>query len=269
MNKETPSDPSRPSHIQSLARTFQLIDIFSVNNQEISVTELSDRLGWPKSTTYGILSTLRDYRYVEQSPITGRYKLGARFFEIGHVVSRSWDIQSIALPHMQKLHAAVSEMVQLAAEDQGEVLHLEKIDFCHKMNVISKTGVRVPMHCCGMGKVLLAYHSNAEVNSILTRKGMAAMASKTITEAPILKQQLETIRQRGYAIEDCEVMDGVGCIAAPIFDAAGHVKYAVSVTGYRADLRDTKESIIPNLKQCAHTISHDFGYRNSQENKPN
>ena len=135
------------AHVQSLARALHLLDTLANVEREISLTEISELLDWPKSTVHGILSTLRDYRFIDQSAINGRYRLGIRLFELGQKAARNWGIREIALPTMQKLNAQCGEMVQLATEDAGEVLYLDKIDSTHIIRIVSEIGIRLPMHC--------------------------------------------------------------------------------------------------------------------------
>ncbi|MDR3121339.1 MAG: helix-turn-helix domain-containing protein, partial [Clostridiales bacterium] len=120
-----------PSHVQSVARALQVVELLAHENREVTLTEIAEKMGWPKSTAHGMLATLRDYRFVDQSPLNGRYRLGIRLFEFGHQVARSWDIRALALPHMQQLNRQYGEMVQLATEDRGEVLYIEKLDSTH------------------------------------------------------------------------------------------------------------------------------------------
>lgn len=250
------------SHVGSVARALELVEVLAEVNREISITELSKRLGWPKSTTYGLLSTLRDYRYVDQSAVTGRYKLGVRFFEVGSIVSRSWDIHTAALRHMRLLNAKLGEMVQLATEDNGEVLYIEKIDSSHMLRIVSEVGGRQPMHCTGLGKALLAYRSPAEVSYIIARKGMEQMTPRTIITLYELEKELEKVRRQGYALDDREVMEGLRCVAAPIFISGGKVKYAVSISGLYGNMQGEKlDLIVAMVKECAANISHAMGYR--------
>lgn len=252
----------KSSHVQSVARSLIMIDTLSEINREISLTELSLRLGWPKSTVHGLLSTLRDYHYIDQSPTTGHYKLGVRFFEIGNQVARSWDVSAVALPHMQRLNNRLGEMIQLATEDHGEVLHLQKVDSSHMMRIVSDIGGRQPMHCTSLGKVLLAYKPANEARSILKHKGMARLTAKTITTQPQLERELERVRAQGYAVDDREVMEGLRCVAAPIFDKDNQVKYAISVSGLYNNMQGERlDEIIALVKQCGTDISHAMGYR--------
>ena len=250
------------SHVRSVARALKALELLADENREVSLTELSGKLGWPKSTAHGILSTLRDYRFVDQSSQNGKYRLGIRLFEFGHKVARSWDIRAVALPAMQRLNGLYGEMVQLATDDQGEVLYIEKIDSTHKIRIVSEIGARLPMHCSGLGKALLAHKSPAEVRRIISQHGMERMTRRTITDQAALEHELSRIRQQGYAVDDREIMEGLRCVAAPIRDSSGGVRYAVSVSG----LSDTfageyLDRVRASLVDTAEEISRGMGYR--------
>lgn len=253
---------TKSSHVQSVERGLLLVDALAEENREYSLTELAKKMCWPKSTVYGLISTLRDYHYIDQSPVTGRYKLGVRFFEIGNVVARSWNVRSIAIPHMQRLNAQLGEMVQLATEDKGEVLYLDKVDSTQMMRIVSETGGRLPMHCTGLGKALLAYKSQAEVRSVIAQKGMTCMTQKTIHSLSQLEKELGKIRQQGYTINDREIMDNLRCVAAPIFNGNSEVKFAVSVSGLYNNMQsDFLERSIELIKEISRDISYTMGYR--------
>lgn len=259
---DVPSRKTESSHVQSVARAIKLVELLADINREISLTVLSKRLQWPKSTVYGFLSTLREFHYVDQSPTTGCYKLGVRFFEIGNIVSRSWDVTAVAKSHMQWLNAESGEMVQLATEDDGDVLYLDKIDSTHMLRIVSEVGGRQPMHCTGLGKVLLAHRPPADVKSIVSRKGLQRLTPKTITTMAQLEAELAKARRDGYALDDREVMEGLRCVAAPIFNQEGQVRYAVSVSGLYSNIQgESLEHIVRMVKLCASNISHAMGYR--------
>jgi len=250
------------SHVHSVARALQVLELLAGENGEISLTEISKKVQWPKSTTHGILTTLRDYRLVEQSAQTGKYRLGVRLFEYGQKVARNWDIRSVALPVLQEVNHTFGEMVQLATEDNGEVLYIEKIDSTRIIRIVSETGARLPMHCSGLGKVLLAYKSPAEVKYILAKSGMPRMSRNTITDAVKMNAELEKIRRQGYATDDCEIMEGLRCVAAPIHVREGDVKYAVSVSGLAEVFTGGYfDGICAAVVKAAAEISHLMGYR--------
>jgi DNA-binding IclR family transcriptional regulator len=252
----------KPSHVQSVSKALQILELLASEKREIALTEISDKLGWPKSTVHGLLATLRDYRFVDQSLQNGRYNLGVRLFELGHLVGRNWNVRSVALPLMRQLNRQYGEMVQLATEEGGEVLYIEKLESTHVMRIMSETGARLPIHCSALGKALLAYKSQAEIRWILEKSGMPRMTRRTITDSEQMERELATVRAQGYAVDDREIMDGLRCIAAPIRDSEGAAKYAISVSSF-ADVftGEYMERVLASLVGAASEISRLMGYR--------
>lgn len=251
-----------PNHIQSVAKALQLLELLAQERRDLSLAEIVAIIGWPKSTVHGLISTLHDYGYVDQSPANGRYCLGTHLFELGNIVARGWDVRSAALPAIQQLKRQLSETVQLGTEDKGEVLYLEKLDSANVMQIVSEVGSRLPMHCSGLGKVLLAYKTPVEVRWILNKHGLRRMTSRTITDAAKLDKELRKIRAQGYAVDDREIMENLRCIAAPIHDKDGSVKYAVSVSGVSDVMQgEHLERIRDMLLQTVDKISFVLGYR--------
>lgn len=236
-----------------------LLDILGGKAEGMSLTQISQQAGLPKSTIHGLLATLREGRFVEQSDATGNYRLGVRLFELGNKVARSWDIREVALPIMKRLNKEFGETVHLGAEDNGEVLYLEKIEPDSLVSIVSEVGVRLPMHCSGLGKVLLAQKSPAEFKRYLGQKGLPALTSRTITSPKSLEKELAQIREQGYAMDDGETMDGLRCVAAPITDHDGRVRFAVSLAGQVRNMYGTRlERIIKETKLAAKDISKRF-----------
>ena len=244
------------AHVKSIERAFLIVDALAEEPREHSLTELASTLGWPKSTVHGVLSTLVQYRYAEQSGETGRYRLGVRFFELGVKVGKMWDIRSIAMPYMQKLNAELGEMVQLGTEDRGEILYLEKLDSTHLIRIVSEIGGRLPIHCTGLGKAMLAYMPDVSVKRLIREKGLASYTPNTITNPAALERELCKIREQGYAIDDGEIMLGLRCVAAPIFDGKGQVRYALSISGMQGNLEGERlEKTTNRLVTAAAAIS--------------
>ena len=254
------------SHVKSVERALRLIDILAENEGEMSLTEIAKTVGWPKSTVHGLLATLRDYHVVDQSPDNGYYRLGVKLFELGNLVARRWDIRSVALPAMRQMNNQLGEMVQLATEDKGDVLYIEKLDSKHLLRIVSEIGARLPMHCSGLGKVLLAYKTPAELRWIISQKGLRRLTSRTITDYELLEKELTKIREQGYAIDDGEIMESLRCVAAPIFDKDGKVRYAISVSGIAENMQGKHfNEVLEALLKTAEVISYEMGYRLSNQ----
>jgi DNA-binding IclR family transcriptional regulator len=248
--------------VQSVARALGILELLARENREVTLTEIAEKMGWPKSTAHGLLATLRDYRFVEQSAQSGRYHLGVRLFEFGHLVAKSWDIRAVALPQMQRLNQEYGEMVQLATEDNGEVLYIEKVESRHFLRIVSEEGARLPMHCSALGKVLLAHKTPAEAKRILAMKGMPRVTRWTITDPAAMDKELTKIRTLGYAIDDREIMEGLRCVAVPIRDSKGAVRHAISVSSLADTLTgEYLNRILASLLDAARETSYLMGYR--------
>ncbi len=264
-----PSEKAGASHVQSVTRALEILELLARENREMMLTEIADALRRPKSTIHGLITTLRDYDYVRQSPTNGCYFLGIRLFELGSLVSRNWNISELAMPAMQNLNRRLGEMVHLATEDKGQVLYLSKLDSTHMMRIVSEIGTRLPMHCTGLGKVMLAYRTPAEIKHILSTHGMPQMTERTITDRDALERELNQIRAQGYAYDDREIMDSLRCVAAPIFDRDGQVRYALSVSGLSNVMQERHlEAAREEVLRAAQTISNVLGYREKKSFRP-
>lgn len=251
----------KASHVQSVEKALLLVELLAQQGREMTLTEISKCSGWPKSTIHGLLATLRDYRYIDQSEMSGSYRLGVRFFEVGNVVASSWDIRHVAMPYMKELNVRFGEMVQLATEENGEVLYLEKVESNHLIRIVSAIGRRLPMHCSGLGKAMLAYRSSSEVKRIVTRHGLQKLTQRTITTLPQLEKELAVTRKRGFAVDDREIMEGLRCVAAPIFVESEGAKYAVSISGMYNNMAGQRlEDMVLAVKEAAKGISESMGY---------
>ncbi|MDN5348250.1 MAG: IclR family transcriptional regulator, regulon repressor [Clostridia bacterium] len=262
--EETRSLTANRNHqIRSVARALKILDVLGNAGAELALAEIAAQLGLPKSTVHGLLSTLRDFDYIEQSPFTGKYRLGIRLFELGNAVARNWDVRTVAGPYIQRLLEEIGETVHLVVLDKGEVLYIDKRE-CRDatLRIVSQVGMRLPAHCTGVGKVLLAHLPASEVKQIISQKGLPRFTKNTITDPKKLEEELAKIREQGYAIDNEEIMPSLRCVAAPIRDHTGKVIAAISVSGPVSRLSGEKFGrAIKSVTETALTISRDLGYR--------
>lgn len=250
------------TRIRSVAKALTILDLLAAHQGDMSLGEIARALDLPKSTLHGLLATLRDFGYLEQSPFDGRYRLGVRLFEIGNIVANNWDVRKVAAPHIQKLVDELEETVHLVVLDKGEVLYIDKRESRRSLRIVSQVGMRLPAHCTGVGKVLLAYLHPSEVKRIIATKGLARYTRHTITDPRQLEAELAKIREMGYAVDNEEIMDSLRCVAAPIRNHNGKVCAAVSVSGPVARLEGEKFRLaVEQVVRTAAEISAGLGYR--------
>lgn len=251
----------RAYRIRSVERAIAILRAFSFSEPQLGVTELSRKLGLHKSTIHRLLSTLERERLVEWDAQTGRYRLGLGLFELGSLVVATAELRKVARPVLESVHSACGETVHLAILDEGDVVYIDKIESRSKLRMYSEVGRRAPAHCTGLGKVLLAYLPDDELQRVIERKGLRAYTSRTITSAHALREQLARVRLQGYAVDSGEHEELVRCAAAPVFDHTGKVAAAVSIAAVAVDVASTRfAELVELVRDAAHRISAALGY---------
>lgn len=249
--------------IQSIDRAFEIMETLSMEARGMSIKELSERLTLNKSTVHRILATLIAWGYVEKNAEDKRYKLGPKIINLGSVYLNNIELKTEALPYLHNLKERTGQVVHLAIIENGDVVYLDKIDIVSNIRMYSKIGKRAMCHNTGLGKAMMAFMPEREVDKILKEKGMPKVMERTITDPKALKDQLNVIRQRGWAIDDEENELGIRCAAAPVFDYTGNVIAAISSTGpldlYTYEFLD--EKIADLVKEAAYQISKRMGYQ--------
>lgn len=254
--------PKAPSNfIQSVDRALQILGVFSSRRRELGVTEIANELNIHKSTVFGLLATLENRGFIQQNKETGKYKLGLKLFELGNLVQEGMDLRTIAAPYIAHLVEKHGETVHLVIHDQGEVIYIDKRDNQSNIRIISRVGSRLPMHCTGVGKCLLAYLPPEEIDNVIS-KGLHPFTPNTITDPERLKNELEKIRINGYSFDMEEIEMGLRCVAAPIRDYSGEVIAAISLSGPSIRMDEKKmEELVNSIKETAEKISQNLGYK--------
>ena len=248
--------------IQSVERAADILELFLEDEPELSVKDISQKLGLSKSTAHGLIKTLEHRGYLQQNPYDLKYKLGLRLFELGHYIANQLDIGQIARPFIKELVDELKETVHLVVRQQDELVYVEKEEGPQTLRIYSHVGKRAPMHCTGVGKAILAYQDEEEIDRILSTVPLQAFTKNTITDKDKNQEQLQTIRESGYSIEDEEIELGLTCIGAPIFNHNGNVTASLSCATPKMRLTDERlPEVIAGVKKTAAKISGSLGYK--------
>jgi IclR family KDG regulon transcriptional repressor len=249
-------------------RALDLLATFSTVEPELTLTELSSRLDLSASTTYRLLVTLENRRYVEHNHRTGGYALGVACLDLGTVFLSQLDLRDRVLPLLESLREECRETVHLAVLDrsQMEVIYLEKLEGLLPIGIMgSRVGGRAPAHCTGLGKCLLAYVPDPVVRELYSADGMRAYTPNTITDVDELLLEMAMTRERGYAVDDMEHEPDVKCIAAPVWNHRQDVVGAISVSGPEQRMnrliaeRDLIGSVLDAAQEASMRMGHSQG----------
>jgi IclR family KDG regulon transcriptional repressor len=246
--------------VRSILRTIKILE-FLGNNEGSNVTEISKSLGFPKSTTHGILFTLEKENMITKDQHF-RYHLGLKLFELGSMAQMGLEIRKIGAPFLKKLNAELDETVHLTVLEGNEVLYVDCLESSKRLRTYSVIGVRAPLYCTSVGKAILAFLEKEEIEHILNTTHLEKFTENTITDKAFLMDELNMIVQRGYAVDNMEHEEGLRCVGAPIWNRTGKVFAAISISGpsQRVTLGNVSE-IGKMVMTQAEKISEQLGYR--------
>jgi DNA-binding IclR family transcriptional regulator len=246
---------------RTINKAMRVLDLFSLERPEWGVSEVARDLKLPKSTISELMSDLADQRLLRRT-VKGRYRLGWRLFELSQTLLDTTEFRVEARRVMEELVRSWDETVHLAVLDGVQAVYIEKLQPTPAVKIrITRSGARLPAHCSGVGKVLLAYSEWEYVVEMLKDQGMPELTENTITDLDLLAEELKRVRERGYAYDNEEILIGLCCVAAPIYDPSGTVVAAISfsVPAYRfCPRREAYTAAILNAAQC---ISGNAGTR--------
>ena len=256
-NKSTKSTGRKRYSIRVLERAIRLLSTLSDGDTR-SLAEIADEIELSTSTTFRLLYTLEQHRYVQRDGHSNTFRLGPACLGLARAYLEGIDVRQAAMPILEALRDHTHETVHLAILDQMEVFYLEKIPGFHAIGLMaSRVGTHVPAYCTALGKALLAFSPEAEVRAYYARHGLKPITPTTITDLDTLMAQLEQVRQQGYAVDRSEREPEVYCGAAPIRGIDGEVMAAVSVSGpaYRMERAISAGNLAQVVREAARSIS--------------
>lgn len=217
--------------LKSVEKAIQILESFSNDTPELTASEVAEKVGLPKVSVYRFLKVLMSNGFVSQNRNTKKYRLGIKVFELGSIVLRHMELRSAAFPLIEELSKNSGETVHLGVLDEQQVVSIEGIESGHSLRISVPIGKRVYLHSTGIGKAILAFLSEGEIEEIISHKGLPRFTKNTITDMDRLRKEIELIRKRGYAVDDEENEQGIRCVASPILDHIGTVMASISISG--------------------------------------
>jgi len=247
-------------NVRAVERAIQVLECFDDQHPERGISEIAQAVGLHKATAYRIVTTLVNYGYLEWIAEGQKYRLGLELTNLGFKVIRRMDLRHEALPYMKELVQEWDETCDLSIFDQGRAFYIEVLRGNHALTIAAAVGQRLPPHCTASGKLFLAYLPHEELVAILNQP-LTSYTDNTITSPEMLREQLEVIRERGYAVDNEEYELGICAVSAPIFNRGGSMIAAIG--GPSPTSRMTPERIVKiaeAYKKAAQAISHRMGY---------
>ena len=254
--------------VNSVLKAIKIMGLFNASESRLSLAEISRRLNMPKSTAHNLLNTLLSEGDIER--VDGDlYALGTAPLVLTQNIRVNVEIRDPAAPLLRELADDTRESVYLTVKDGDYALYIYAIESPQRLLARTAVGDLVPLHCTSVGKAILAFLPEAEVEAIVGRVGLPAFTPNTITDLDALKADLAKARRRGYAIDNQEHESNTFCIGAPIFDRSGRVIAACSLSGSSPSLvTDRLADLSTRVIATAQEISRRMGYVPTRVSSP-
>ncbi|WP_341358310.1 IclR family transcriptional regulator [Georgenia sp. M64] len=223
-------------------------------------SEVVAATGLAKATTHRIISTLVDRGFVALAA-DGSYLPGPQILSLAGRALQRIDISEIARPFVDELVAEVHCTVHVGAANGDEIIYLVRTDSDKPYQMPSRVGNAIPMHSSGIGKAVLSGYSDDALERFVARAGLPARTPHTLTTLEALRADVADVRRCGYAMDREENVPGVACVAAPIRDHTGTIKYGISISTITVEhTLEQVEAMSEAALRTADQISRALGY---------
>lgn len=249
--------------VPALERGLAILECLTKSQHGLTVSQLTRNLGFPKSSVHALLLTFERHGYLYRDDTSGRYRLGLRICDLANVALERIKLREQAAPLLARLRDNTGLTAHMAILERDEVVLIEKIE-SPRMRVNSWIGKRMDLHCTALGKALIAHLPDDQMDVLLRNRGMLRHNDNTIVSMRRLKEDLDSVRRRGYSVDDEEEEINVRCIGAPILNAQQQVVAAISITGTTAEVDEkSREGLIAHVRATAAAIAKQIELQNT------
>lgn len=217
--------------VPALERALNILEALAVSRKGYSASELSRRLGLPKSSVHLILRTLERRGYLQKQATGGRYRFGLKLVALGRTALDGVELREEARPALSALVQRTGLTAHLGVLERSEVVIIDRIEATSPVRVVSWVGRRLDLNSTAVGKALIAHLAPEAFDAEVRPGQLSRRTDRTIGTMAALRKELDRVRTLGYAVCDEEDEVGVRSVGAPILGESGHALAAISVAG--------------------------------------
>lgn len=232
----------KDAKVKSLEKALKILECFNSNNPELGIAQIAEMLGLNKSNVHNIVSTFEKLGYLEQNNESKRYRLGFKMLEYTYIINNNLSYQKVLYEIISEVANETSCIVYFAIPKEDRIFYLNNA-YPSGKNKNSPyriiMGETAPYYCTSLGKGMLAHFEKERIDYLLSLE-RKKFTRNTIIDEQELRDELHDIREKGYAIDDCEHELGVKCMSMPIITRKCTVVGAVSISTSVTDFEDEK-----------------------------
>lgn len=254
-----PMPISKTSSVPALERGFAILESVAKSRSGLTLSQLTRALDLPKSSVFCLLLTLERMGYLYRNPVSKRYQCEMKLVRVAGQALEGITLRDKARPLLRRLLEQTNLTVHMGIAGENEVTLIEKLDPHTSSSMATWVGKGLDFHCTSLGKCLLAFSPEADVDRILKNHALLRHNENTIASTQRLRTELAKVRSLGFAVDDEEEEIGVRCIGAPVLDAEGRAIAAISISGDIAQIDMSNSSLLCNkVRKAAESLSQEM-----------
>jgi IclR family transcriptional regulator, pca regulon regulatory protein len=245
-----------PNFMTSLARGLIVIQAFTQQSPQMTISQLSVKTGLSRAAVRRCLYTLTKLGFAGAED-GSRYSLRPRMLTLSHTYTTSNTLATAAQPILERMSAALRESFSVATLDGEDIVYVARTQVNRVMAVDLHIGSRLPAYCTSMGRVLLAYLPTEQLEQYLAKAVLTPHTTRTITTVEKLRLALRNVRRNGYALVDQEYEVGLRSLAVPIYASSGRVVATLNLSGNapRISVLEMQSRYLSHLRNAANELS--------------
>jgi IclR family acetate operon transcriptional repressor len=242
-------------------RLLELLDLLARENTPQALPDVVAKSGWPKPTVHRMLTQLETGGWLVREPDGRHFALAPRLLRLSEAALSSSTLQGVRHAVLRQLVSEVGESCNLTALSGAEVIYLDRVESAFPLRMELRPGTRVPVHCSASGKLFLAWMGARQRRTVLDGLDLRRYTASTLTGRDALEAELETIRRDGHAVDAEEFVEGLVCVAVPVF-APGQttVRCALALQAPAARMTLAQARLqLPRLQTAAQALARTLG----------
>lgn len=225
-----PTTTNPKSVVQSFAKGFRILEAFSAEAPEMTLSEIANRAELDPGTAFRMVNTLNMLGYLERVGASKRYRLSLKVLDLGFTAIGRMELRDLARPVLLPLVGEINEAASVGVLDGTDVLYVERVQAgMARLGVDVRIGSRIPAYYTVIGWSLLAFLPEDERRAILERSRRTKLSPEMIIDVEEIERGLADVRAKGFACHDRHMAPGLRFLAAPVMDADKRPVASVSV----------------------------------------
>ena len=246
------------SVVQSVAKTFAVLGAFTADHAELTITEVGERAGLDRGTSFRLINTLVMLGYLAAVPGTRRFRLTLKCLDLGYSALSLGGLTALAKPMLRDIVPELADAASLGVLQGPDVIYVARVQAdMGRRDLDRRVGSRTGAYAAALGHVLLAWMPPDEARAVLAAGDRVRLSERTLVDLDALMDRLAEVRAQGYATADGENAYGLRTVAAPVLDGSGHVRAGISLTirVERQDLDAFVAATLPALLQATEGLA--------------